>query len=204
MICTFAKVGLTLALTYGGGVHCLLLADTPARDLDILLDRECPDCVICLGDLDYSFLRPLDGFEGLKLGVYGNHCHPGGLEEAGITNLHGRVVQAGGLSFLGIEGCPYYKPSGAIMHTEEEIETFLRVSPHVDCIVTHCPPYGVNDHPGDTAHIGWRCLRHYAETSPPRYLLYGHTYPNPEELITRVGATEIVYCYGSRMVDLVA
>lgn len=184
-------------------MRALVLADTPP-DQDALRTHlaAVPDLVITLGDLDFHCLRPLAEFDGVKVGVYGNHCGTY-MEELGIIDLEGRVETVGGLSFIGLGGGPRYKPSEDLLrlrpswHVEEAVEAW----PHdVDVIVTHCPPYLCNDHPGRRSHEGWHALRDYVEAHAPRHLLHGHTYPDPVR--THLGTTMVHYVHGMAHVEL--
>lgn len=67
---------------------------------------------------------------------------------------------------------------------------------------THCPPLGVNDDLSDPVHTGWTALADYLRRCRPRYLLHGHAYPREDELVTRVGDTEVVYVSGVQLVEL--
>ncbi len=55
----------------------------------------------------------------------------------------------------------YNESSWAKMHTQEEASLLLATFPHVDAMLTHRPPYGINDEPDDVAHAGFIGLREY-------------------------------------------
>jgi uncharacterized protein len=64
-------------------------------------------------------------------------------------------------------------------------------------LLCHCPPWGVNDDPADPAHTGFRALRGWVERVRPRYLLHGHTTPDPRRRTHRLGDTEVVWVRGA-------
>jgi Icc-related predicted phosphoesterase len=59
--------------------------------------------------------------------------------------------------------------------------------------VCHSPPWGVNDDPEDPVHAGFFALRDWVERHRPRYLLHGHTTPDPRTQTRRLGETEVVW-----------
>jgi hypothetical protein len=60
----------------------------------------------------------------------------------------------------------------------------------------------VNDEPDDPAHAGFVALRDWVERHGPRYLLHGHTTPDPRRQVRRFGATEVAWIRGAVLVDL--
>jgi Icc-related predicted phosphoesterase len=69
-------------------------------------------------------------------------------------------------------------------------------------LLCHCPPWGVNGEPDDPAHVGFVALRDWVERHEPRYLLHGHTTPDPRTRVDRLGATEVVWVRGALLIDL--
>jgi Icc-related predicted phosphoesterase len=183
----------------------LAIADRPSRErISAIVADHRVDMVCMLGDLSASCLSDLRRVLDVpKLGVYGNHDAGSYFESLGIVNMHLRTFKHGGLVFGGFEGCVRYKGGSFYrMYTQDEASVLLRDFPYVDVMLTHCPPYGVNDVPGEAAHEGFLALRRYVETMRPRFLLHGHTYPNADGVVRRVGDSEIVYVYGDTLVDV--
>jgi len=60
----------------------------------------------------------------------------------------------------------------------------------------------VNDEPDDPAHAGFHALREWVERHQPRYLLHGHTTPDPRTRTGRLGETEVVSVRGAIPIDL--
>lgn len=159
------------------------------------------DLVITLGDLDIHLLDPLFSHPKPKVGVYGNHCVRY-MDKLAIENLHLREWKWQGLSFIGVEGCPRYK-KGPYQYTQDEMSQMLEDAPRADVVISHSPPYGVHDafeEPDDALHHGWHALSSYIKTHNPRLVLHGHTYP--DQNITMIENTAIVYVSGAAIVEL--
>ena len=68
------------------------------------------ELVITLGDLQPSWIEPLERLRLPKVGVYGNHDDEQYMDWFGIDDLHMRRLDLdGGLSFSGFEGCVSYR-----------------------------------------------------------------------------------------------
>ncbi len=184
-------------------MRALCFADRrPDEDPLTLIDREQPDVILFLGDLDRSYFPGIETVTHIpKGGVLGNHCRYDYLPELGAANLHLRVLMLGELRVGGFEGSRRYKPAGLYQYNEHEAEMFLTQLPPVDVLVLHSPPAGVNDH-DDDAHQGLRAVRHWVDVHQPRVLLHGHTYPEEATMVRNVGRTRVEYVHGWRIVDL--
>lgn len=183
----------------------LAIADQrPQQSLTQMVQQHTPDIIVTLGDLDMFEIRDLQNISDIpKLGVYGNHCSGMYFDSLGITNMHLQTVDMLGVTFGGFEGCVRYKESRtAKMYTQEEASELLSTFPHVDVMLVHCPPYGVNDEPDDVTHQGFRGLRSYVEQEQPKHLLHGHTYPTADTMVRQLGQTQIHYVAGAQIVTL--
>jgi Icc-related predicted phosphoesterase len=182
-------------------VRLLALADQPPRgDLLDWVRGNRPDAVVCCGDLDLAWIEELREIRLPKLGVYGNH-DDGYMPALGISDLHLRRLEAGGVSFCGFEGCVRYR-DGPHQYTQEEASSLARALPPADVLVCHAPPAGINDEPGDRAHEGFAGLREWIRANAPRLVLHGHTHPRPGGGVRRVGDTRVVHVAGARIVEL--
>ena len=182
----------------------LAIADIkPTRSVTELVASEAVDLVITLGDLEYADIASLEQITHIpKIGVYGNHCFPGYMQQLGIFDMHMHTWEYGGVVFGGFEGCVRYKANPyAKMYTQEEATALLQHMPYVDVLIVHCPPFGVNDG-DDPAHIGFHALRTYVEEKKPKYLLHGHTYPTKETMVHQFLDTKILYIHGGEVVSL--
>jgi uncharacterized protein len=159
------------------------------------------DAVVTLGDLQPAWIGSLAGVELPRLGVHGNHDGEGELATLGIRDLHLRRAEVGGWSFAGFEGCVRYR-DGPHQYTQEEATHLARRLPAAEVLLCHCPPWGVNDEPDDPAHMGFKALRDWVERTQPRYLLHGHTTPDPRTRAHRLGRTKVIWFRGARTIDL--
>jgi uncharacterized protein len=189
-------------------MRALALADRPFHaDARALTAQRGIGAVLCLGDLQPSWLESLDHVRLPKLGVRGNHDVEPYMEQFGIEDVHVRRVTLGsGLTVCGFEGCVSYPRGRGGAHgptyTQREAAKLIRNLPPADVVLCHCPPLGVNDDPEDAAHVGFAALRDWVLEHRPLLLLHGHTHPNPATMVNRLGDTRIVYVNGARVVDL--
>ena len=111
-------------------------------------------------------------------------------------------VEVDGWSFAGFEGSVHRHAPGLHEYSQEEAARYVRDLPAADVLVAHSPPFGVNDEPDDPAHVGFEALRDWVERHRPRYVLHGHTTPDPRTRVWRLGATEIVWVRGAVTLEL--
>lgn len=163
------------------------------------------DVIVTLGDLDLLQIRELETIVDIpKLGVYGNHCSGSYMESVGLVNMHLNVVTIQGITFGGFEGSVRYKESPyAKMYTQEQASEMLKDFPHVDVMLAHCPPYGINDDNRELSHTGFVGLRKYIEEQNPAYLLHGHTYPTEPTMVHQYQQTRIEYVFGERVIQVI-
>jgi uncharacterized protein len=162
------------------------------------------DMVVTLGDLEFSELTELSSITKIpKLGIYGNHCSGNYFDPLGIQNMHLKTFEFNGLTFGGFEGCVRYKESKySIMYTQEEAFRMFINFPKIDVLLTHCPPYGIQDKPEEVAHQGFHILRWYIEIHHPKYLLHGHTYPDISNKVVEYKGTKVVHIYEDEIINL--
>jgi Icc-related predicted phosphoesterase len=183
-------------------MRVLAFADeAPPDDAAELVSRNAPDAVLTLGDLRPEWMATLESLDLPRLGVHGNHDPPDSLETVGVRDVHLCRADVAGWSFAGFEGCVRYR-DGFHQYTQREAVRLARRLPAADVLLCHCPPQGVNDEPDDPAHVGFAALRGWVERHRPRYLLHGHTTPDPRRRTPRFGATEVIWVRGARVVEL--
>jgi Icc-related predicted phosphoesterase len=183
-------------------LRALVLADEPPYlPLGRLLERDV-DIVLCLGDLSRHDLEALADARLPKLGVHGNHDEGDEFDGMGIEDVHLRRIDVGGLCFGGFSGSHEYHEDLLYTWTQKKASKLLRKLGHVDVMLAHSPPLGVNDDPDDRAHVGLAGLREYVERERPAMLLHGHTYPPLP--VERWGDTEVRHVRGHRFVTLPA
>src|SRR4051812_18828259 len=169
-------------------MRVLAFADEPPRVpvKRIVADNE-PEAVVVLGDLDDEVLADVSDLALPTLGVLGNHDPEDRLEQLGIRDLHLARAEVGGLSFAGFEGCVRYGRGGVHQYTQRQAQRLARRLPAADVLLAPAPPAGVNDEPDDPAHVGFEALRAWVERHEPRWLLHGHTTPDPRTRTSRLG-----------------
>jgi len=139
-------------------LRLLAIADrAPSRRISDIVATTPVDVIVTLGDLELSQIRDLELITDIpKLGVYCNHCSGSYMDTVGLTNMRLNTVIVKGISFGGFEGSVRYKESAyAKMYTQEEASALLKDFPRVDVMLTHCPPFGINDDQGDLSHTGF-------------------------------------------------
>jgi uncharacterized protein len=183
-------------------LRALVLADAPPYlPLERLLERDV-DLVLCLGDLSRADLEPLADARLPKLGVHGNHDAGDEFDGMGVEDVHLRRIEVAGLWFGGFSGSHEYHEDLRYTWSQKKASKLLRKLGHVDVLLAHSPPLGVNDDPEDPAHEGLAGLREYVERERPAMLLHGHTYPPLP--VERFGDTEVRHVRGHRFVTLPA
>jgi Icc-related predicted phosphoesterase len=185
-------------------LRALALADeAPYVPIERLIARNV-DVVLCLGDLTRQDLEPLADVQLPKLGVFGNHDDGGEFDGTGIESVHLRRIEVCGLWFGGFSGSHEYRPAKGtrLMWSQKQARKLLEGFEHVDVMLAHSPPLGVNDDADDPAHVGLAGLRDYVERERPAMLLHGHTYPPLP--VERLGDTEVRHVRGHRFVTLPA
>lgn len=181
------------------------------------------DMVLACGDLPYEYLEYIVTMLDVPVYfVHGNHDRQWtqtmrGLEPAypgGCLNLHRQVIQHKGLLIAGLEGSQRYKP-GPYQYTDWQFSwrirslwprlllNRLRTGRYLDILVTHAPPFGINDQP-DLCHRGFTSLRRFIECFKPRYLIHGHThlYGHNQPWRSVYRETEVLNAFGYRVLEI--
>ena len=185
-------------------MRILALADEPPHgQIDELVAANEPDLIVLLGDLEPAWTEGLAAIDLPKLGVLGNHDAEDALAAVGAEDIQLRRVEVDGLSFSGFGGSPRYSHDGPNEWTEKEAAKLVSRLPAADVLLTHSPPAGVNDEPGDPAHGGSQALREWVERNRPAWLLHGHTLPHPAHQVKRLGETRVVHVRGAAALDLI-
>jgi len=170
------------------------------------------DFVLSAGDLAleyYDFIvstlnKPL-------LFVFGNHHLEGRAQAgdpfetappwqrgAGATCVEGKVVRVKGLIIAGLGGSIWYNGGDNQYSDFSMFLVILKLMPRLfwnrvvhgrflDILLTHSPPYGINDLP-DACHTGFRIFLWFMRHFRPTYLIHGHVH-----LYDRNAAREATY-----------
>ncbi len=155
-------------------------------------------CISC-GDLsDQVICQAAESFGVTGIfAVKGNHDTNAAFT-SGISDLHLRIQEWGGLLIGGFAGSWKYKPRGHFLYEQWEVEQTLATFPRVDVFVAHNSPRGIHDQ-DDGVHEGFDGLKSYIERVEPRVLLHGHQHVNRE---SRTGSTRVIGVYGHAVIDI--
>lgn len=178
----------------------------PQMESAVNLRRQYSDIELLLscGDMPSVYLEFITSVLNVPLFyVRGNHDE--GYKEAppGGEDLHGRLVEYGGISFYGLEGSIRYNNS-PIQYTESEMSRLvwgaglrlryrrLRNGYGADVFVTHSPARGIHD-AEDVPHRGFASFLKFMDWYRPRYMVHGHvhTYDRRTTTQTVYGSTQI-------------
>lgn len=158
------------------------------------IDKYNPDIVIIAGDITQfgpgdvakNFLNQIPIH---TLAVPGNIDTDDvlkGIEESKAENIHLRKIEYQGITFVGINGV---KESETLSFIEENKDKLS----NIDVLVTHVPPYGLQDRVFLGLHSGDKLLREIVDTWKPRLVICGHIHENPGYTTTTNGSI-IVNC----------
>jgi uncharacterized protein len=132
----------------------------------------------------------------------------------GAVHLQGKVVRAKGLLLAGLGGSIWYN-GGENQFTDFGMAlAVLRLIPSLlwnrlvrgrflDVLVTHSPPYGINDLP-DPCHTGFRVFLWFLRAFRPRFLVHGHVHLYDRNAVreAQYGATTIVNAYDHAVIRM--
>jgi Icc-related predicted phosphoesterase len=158
------------------------------------------DLVLLLGDLKFIDICDLAEVKIPILGVYGNHCSGDYFPEIKAKNAHLTEQRIQGYSFLGFEGCPYYK-GGKHEYSQEEALRLLNESNPVDILIAHSPAAGINSS-NQEPHQGFDALKLYLENNSPKFFFHGHSYPPETQKVSRFNKTIVYWVEGVEVIDL--
>lgn len=185
----------------------LVIADLPSR---YLYDFYEPgklseyDLIISCGDLPAEYLTFLATFfNGPVLYVHGNHDAKYTYKPPeGCIDIEDRVYNFHGIRILGLGGSMRYNV-GPFQYTQDQMYKRIRklrwtgkLRKGIDIIVTHAPPYHVNDME-DLPHQGFMAFLDLIELYHPKYLIHGHVHLSygKSKRITEFENTIIINAY---------
>ncbi len=186
------------------------------------------DLVLSAGDLAleyYDFIvstlnKPL-------LFVFGNHHlegRPGRPDPfdartswekgVGATCVEGRVMRVKGLLLAGLGGSIWYNGGENQYRDFGMFFSILKLIPgmlwnrlvhgrYLDILLTHSPPYGINDLP-DPCHTGFRAFLWFMRHFHPAYLVHGHVHLYDRNAVREAtyGGTTVLNAYDHALLSL--
>ncbi len=145
------------------------------------------DMVISCGDMPPNYLDFITSIIGAPLYyVRGNHDEIYDEEPPGGIDLHGQIVEYGGLTMAGLEGSIRYN-TGRIQYSQMQMHgKVIGLAPSVmwnrwarrrgiDLFVAHSPARDIHDGK-DVAHRGFDSFLNFMKWFQPRYMLHGHVH----------------------------
>lgn len=175
--------------------------DMPGEVLEFVATKSRLEPQYVFGNHGYGLLRDQDG---------GAPTQPPG----GCVNVHLRLVRAGGLNVLGVQGSARYR-DGPYQYTERAFAAMLaRLAPRlwleerrrgraVDVLLTHAPPLGPSAG-SDYAHRGVPAFNRFHERWRPLLHIHGHIHlegGGRREHVTEHGV-RVVNAFGYTLIDL--
>lgn len=193
----------------------LLVADKIHKALYDYFDQERwqdIDLILSAGDMKANYLSFLvTMIRGAPLYyIKGNHDYKYSEKPPlGCENIHEQVVKYKGLTILGLEGSRWYNGHG-VQYKERQmwwevikIWLKLKLAGKIDIILTHSPPYGLNDGQG-YAHQGFKAFRYLIDEFQPRYFIHGHQHLSyaMRERIIEYKNTKIINAYEYHVLEI--
>jgi Icc-related predicted phosphoesterase len=157
------------------------------------------DVLLSLGDLFDPVILGAAAAYGCRtiFAVKGNHDSNEPFPEP-IVDLHLQTRKHNGLTFGGLNGSWKYKPRGAFLYPQRDVEGFLADFPPVDIFLSHNSPRGIHDRE-DGVHYGFDGLNSYITKAGPKVVIHGHQHIDRE---TTVGGTRVIGVYGHELIEV--
>lgn len=167
-------------------------------DEEINLTKNLYDYEICflLGDINSSYLEILKSI--IKTPIYalnGNHDLNDTVENSGLENIHGKIINFDELIFTGFQGSFRYKNGPFCMYTQKESLDICKTIPKADIFLTHDIMY--NGKKKDS-HSGLKGITKYIKKHKPRIHIHGHTHINS---IDKFKNTTSIGIYKTAIID---
>ena len=196
-------------------MRILVVSDFIDKELTRAVEaRELPpiDLVISCGDMAPEYLSLLrDRLDSPLFYVKGNHdIRYTGTNPMGCENIHARVVSAGSMNILGLEGSMWYN-GGPNQYTDAMMKKILvwmgfriwRKRP-IHMVVTHAPPRHIHDRE-DLCHRGFDSFNRLIAKQGPAYFIHGHiheAFDTFEQRVTRINHTQVINTCGHMIVEV--
>jgi len=170
------------------------------------------DLILSCGDLPPEYLIFLANMFNVPLYfVKGNHdIRYTSKSPVGCTNIHKKIIQFHGYTFLGLEGSRWYN-GGVHQYSDPAMKKMIKTlrakiwwKGGVDVVITHAPPRYIND-AEDPCHRGFKSFRWFIGKYSPGYFIHGHIHRNFEDdsqRITRLDQTRVINSYGHVIIEL--
>lgn len=158
------------------------------------------DICITLGDIsgnDFEIIKKYIPTNKLY-GIVGNHDSIDMLEQNGITNINGQVIECNGVRIAAIMGSNRYKSGDYGMLTQEECLELEQNMKYADILVSHDKAYIYDKH--DNVHDGLKGITDYIYRNHIPLHIHGHLHEEYEE--TLKNGTKSIGLYKIKLLEL--
>ena len=168
--------------------------------------------ILGCGDLPPEYLTQLTStLEAPLYYVMGNHdIRHASKPPEGCTDIHGRIVNFGGLRILGLGGSRWYN-GGSNQYTENQMKWIVwRLYPllwwnrGMDIVIAHAPPRRVRD-AEDRCHRGFKSFHPLIKRFSPKYFIHGHIHAIFDDVsarMTTINRTRVINSYGYFILEI--
>ena len=170
------------------GVNILFITDTHncmtnLEDYLKKIDDSDFDICITLGDIsgnDFEIIKKYILISKIY-GIVGNHDSLNSLEENGINNFNGQIIECKGIKIAGIMGSNRYKDGNYGMLSQEESIKLAQNMKSADILVSHDKAYIYDRH--DKVHDGLKGITDYIYKNHIPIHIHGHLHEEYEEIL---------------------
>lgn len=158
------------------------------------------DICITLGDIsgnDFEIIKKYVSTDKLY-GIIGNHDSLDALEQNGITNINGQVIECKGVKIAAIMGSNRYKSGDFGMLTQEECIELEQNMQAADILISHDKAYIYDRH--DNVHDGLKGITDYIYRNHIPLHIHGHLHEEYEE--TLKNGTKSICLYQIKLLEI--
>lgn len=158
------------------------------------------DICITLGDIsgnDFDIIKKYIPINKLY-GIVGNHDSLDALEQNGIANINGQVIECKGVKIAAIMGSNRYKNGDYGMMTQDECIELEHRMKKADILVSHDKAYIFDRH--DNVHDGLKGITDYIYRNHIPLHIHGHLHEEYEE--TLKNGTKSICLYQIKMLEI--
>ena len=157
------------------------------------------DLCCVLGDIGDDYKIILDYVPKDKIvAILGNHDRFSLLDEYGLYNYNGKIVNINGIRIGAIEGSFKYKDETFPSFTHKESINFLEKMSDVDILLSHDKPFTINNN--IPAHDGLKGITKYLYERKVPINIHGHIHKS--YLKTLKNGTQVKSVYGIEVIKL--
>lgn len=158
------------------------------------------DICITLGDIsgiDFDIIKKYIPINKLY-GIVGNHDSLNSLEQNGITNINGQIIECKGVKIAAIMGSNRYKNGDYGMMTQDECIELEQKMNKADILVSHDKAYIFDRH--DNVHDGLKGITDYIYRNHIPLHIHGHLHEEYEEILKN--GTKSICLYQIKLLEM--